>query len=281
MQDNTRMPAPDAVPGQDGNGFYRHVLETLERGAAPVLVGGTYAFSHYTGINRHTKDLDIFIREQDIGQVGAILKKAGYRIEMTFPHWLAKVCAGDAYIDLVFNSGNGVARVDDAWFEHADRADVLGVAARICPAEETIWSKAFIMERERYDGADVLHLLRARGAQLDWSRLFRRFEPHWRVLLSYLVLFGFVYPAQRNLVPATIMDELLERLRRETHSAPPRHDICLGTLLSREQYLNDVGTQGMQDGRVTPLGPMTAEDTARWTDAIPDDHHAPKGDSSG
>ena len=135
-----------------------------------------------------------------------------------------------------------------------------------------IWSKAFIMEKDRFDGADIAHLIRARGLQLDWARLFRRFEPHWRVLLSHLVLFGFVYPAHRNLVPAPIMDELIERLRKETHSEPPDSSICLGTLLSREQYLNDIRREGLQDGRITPVGKMTPEDTEQWTRAISDDH---------
>ena len=53
------------------------------------------------------------------------------------------------------------------------------------------------MERERYDGADIAHLLRARADQLAWRRLLRRFGPHWRVLLGHLVLFGFVYPGER------------------------------------------------------------------------------------
>lgn len=133
-----------------------------------------------------------------------------------------------------------------------------------------IWSKAFIMERERFDGADVVHLLRACGERLDWQRLFRRFEPHWRVLLMHMVMFGFVYPSDRHLVPVGIMDELIERLRRETHSPAPQHALCLGTLLSREQYLNDIDEQGLQDGRIVPIGNMTNEDISVWTQAIPD-----------
>ena len=31
-------------------------------GEVPFLVGGAYAFAHYTGIVRHTKDLDLFVR---------------------------------------------------------------------------------------------------------------------------------------------------------------------------------------------------------------------------
>ena len=75
-----------------------------------------------------------------------------------------------------------------------------------------IWSKAFIQERERFDGADVIHLLRETGPSLDWPRLLMRFGDHWRVLLSHLILFGFVYPDKRQNVPAWVMDELMRRL---------------------------------------------------------------------
>jgi len=48
------------------------------------------------------------------------------------------------------------------------------------------------MERERYDGADIAHILRARAADLDWERLLERFAGHWHVLLSHLILFEYL-----------------------------------------------------------------------------------------
>jgi hypothetical protein len=125
-----------------------------------------------------------------------------------------------------------------------------------------------VMERERHDGADVAHLLLACGPRLDWPRLLRRFGPHWRVLLSHLVLFGYVYPGERARVPRWVMDELLQRLHAETLRPPPRTRLCAGTLLSREQYLQDVETLGYQDVRMTPLSTMSDSDVADWTAAI-------------
>ncbi|HJV74403.1 MAG TPA: nucleotidyltransferase [Noviherbaspirillum sp.] len=268
---------PISCPGNDAasgtTAFYRHVLEILNAAGTPYLVGGAYALNRYTGINRQTRDLDLFIRRRDVEQIRTVLQDAGYNTELTFPHWLAKIHLDGAYIDLIFSSGNGIAEVDDAWFEYANEAPVLGVPTKICPPEEIIWSKAFIMERERYDGADIIHLLHACGDRLDWQRLFRRFDAHWRILLSHLILFGFVYPSRRALIPPAIMEELLNRLRNEIHSTAPQHDVCLGTLLSREQYLNDVGQQGLQDARIAPVGNMSIDEIAIWTQAIPPEHN--------
>ncbi len=126
------------------------------------------------------------------------------------------------------------------------------------------------MERERYDGADIAHLLHANAEQIDWDGLLERFGDHWRVLLAHLTLFGYIYPGERDRVPHWVMNRLLARLATEVRQ-PPAQDphICAGTLLSREQYLHDVEQLGYVDGRLTPASTMTPEDVAVWTEAIP------------
>jgi hypothetical protein len=248
--------------------FYRRILQVLERCGVPVLVGGAYALAVYTGIERRTKDFDLFLRRSDYDRAARVLEAIGYPTELTFPHWLGKARAGAWFIDLIFDSGNGVARVDDGWFAHAVDADVLGVPAKIVPAEEMIWSKAFVMERERYDGADIAHLLRARANMLDWSRLLDRMGRNWRVLLGHLVMFGYVYPGERAQVPAWVMHDLIDRLQREIDVPDANTGLCRGTLLSREQYLHDVQREGYVDARVPPHGTMRVEDVATWTEAI-------------
>jgi hypothetical protein len=147
---------------------------------------------------------------------------------------------------------------------------VLGVPVCVANAEDGILSKSFIMERERYDGADVAHLLHSAAEQLDWNGLMERFGPHWRVLLAHVTLFGYVYPGERHRIPAWVLEELMGRLATET-SQPPASDphVCAGTLLSREQYLHDVEQLGYVDGRLTPASTMTEQDVAVWTEAIP------------
>jgi predicted nucleotidyltransferase len=250
--------------------FYRRVLQALSDAGIPFLVGGAFAHACYTGIRRSTKDLDLFIKRNDYERIEAVMHAAGWRTEMTYPHWLAKVYAGEDFIDLIFNSGNGLTPVDERWFRHNPEADILGVPVRIANLEDGLLSKAFIMERERYDGADVAHLIQANAERMDWKGLVERFGDHWRVLLAHLSLFGFIYPGERHRVPAWVMDHLMARMAEETRQ-PPASDphVCAGTLLSREQYLHDVERLGYVDGRLTPASTMTPEDVATWTDAIP------------
>jgi hypothetical protein len=251
--------------------FYRRTVRALTRAGVPFLVGGAYAFAQFTGIIRHTKDFDVFVLPQDAGRALAALDAAGCRTEITFAHWLGKARCGEDFVDVIFGAGNGVAGVDEGWFEHAVPGKVFGLPVQLCPVEETIWTKSFIQERERFDGADVAHLLRACGPDLDWPRLLERFGEHWRVLLGHLVLFGFIYPAERRKVPAWVMHELTRRLDAETRDGAAEEATCRGTLLSRAQYLYDIEHAGFQDPRLRPRGGLTRSQVARWTAAIKDD----------
>ncbi|HEX5270874.1 MAG TPA: hypothetical protein VFW33_10320 [Gemmataceae bacterium] len=255
--------------------FYAEAMRALDEAGVPFLVGGAYALHAYTGIERHTKDFDVFVRPADCRRALGALAAMGCRTELTFPHWLGKAYRGDDFIDVIFSSGNGVATVDDSWFEHAVAEEVLGRRARLVPAEEIIWQKSFIQERERYDGADVAHIIRALGPDLDWRRLLARFGPHWRVLFGQLVTFGFVYPSERDRVPAWVMNDLTTRLLAEVTASPPEGRVCQGTLLSREQYLIDIERWGYTDARERPQGPMSHADIVRWTQAITTDPSPP------
>jgi hypothetical protein len=247
--------------------FYRDALDLLTRSRIPFLVGGAFAFLHQTGIDKSTKDLDIFIRPVDVPRVLEAARKAGYGAELVYSHWLAKLKAPEGFVDVIFSSGNGVAVVDEGWFEHSREVELLGLPVRIAPVEESLWSKAFVMERERYDGADVAHIILAHGPTLDWRRLIERFGPHWRVLLSHLVLYGFIYPSERSRVPPWVVEELADRLLTETEAPDPADPVCNGTLLSWAQYLGDVLSGTFRDGRIRPYGSMTAQEVARWTAA--------------
>lgn len=269
-------PARDAassgapLPGDEACRAYRRVLRALDAAAVPFLVGGAVALSIASGVRRPTRDLDLFLRQADYPRAAATLEAAGWRTALAHPHWLGKARDGPHVVDLIFSSGNGLAAVDDGWFGHATAAEVLGERVLLVPPEEMLWSKMFVMERERFDGADVIHLLRACGPTLDWARLIARVGTHWRVLLAHLVLFGYVYPSERDRVPAEVTERLLWRLHAETLAPAPEGDLCRGTLLSRAQYLQDVEREGYGDARMRPHGPMSAGDIAAWTEAIPD-----------
>jgi hypothetical protein len=127
-----------------------------------------------------------------------------------------------------------------------------------------IWQKSFIMERERYDGADVAHLILAQGDRLDWQRVLNLFGRHWRVFLSHLILFDYIYPAEKAKVPAFVRHKLLDLLSQEVCQPASASRVCRGSFLSRAQFQVDIENWGYEDAR---LAHMSEEEVAQWSNA--------------
>jgi hypothetical protein len=235
----------------DGTGhaerYYGAALDSLLQSGVPFLVGGAYAMRQYADIYRETKDLDVFCVPGDHPRLLQVLSESGYRPEITDATWLAKAFSDDLYVDIIFGSANGACPVDDSWFAHAPQAELLGRAVRLVPPEEVLWTKMLVEDRHRFDGADVNHLLRKSGKNLDWKRLLRRMEPFWEVLFSHLLQFRFVYPAERDAVPAWLLTELQERLSSQLTVPLPVEKVCRGPLLSKTQYEIDIQEWGYRE----------------------------------
>ena len=88
------------------------------------------------------------------------------------------------------------------------------------------------------------------------------------MLLSHLILFGFIYPGERSLDPSALIKELMNRLQAELDVPTRDSKVCQGTLLSRAQYLVDIDEWGYEDARLAPRGAMTPEQVAEWTAGI-------------
>src|SRR5262249_19897782 len=97
------------------------------------------------------------------------------------------------------------------------------------------------------------------GPTLNWARLLRRFGPHWRVLLRYPLLFGYIYPSPRDRIPPPGLDGFLGRLQKGMTGPPPAPRGCPGTFLSQAQFVPDIERWGFLDVRFYP-GRTAAQD---------------------
>lgn len=221
--------------------FYLQVLEILQRQSIRFMVGGGVAMYHYTGIERDIKDLDIFCKVSEYAQILKVLADEGYQTELTDIRWLAKIFKDGHYIDIIFDTVNNICNVDDTWYTHAVNGTYEGISVYYVPAEELIWCKIYVQNRERYDGADLNHLLLKQGKNLDWERLLFRLERHWQLFLAQLLLFQFVYPADyHNILPKWLFDTLMERAREQYDLPPSVEKVCRGPIIDQTQYEVDI-----------------------------------------
>lgn len=247
---------------------YQPAMTGLRRSGIPFLVGGSFALASLTPLRRSLKDLDILVRRADVERALAFFAAEGWRVERTHAHWLVKaIDEGGGYIDIIFSSGNGLCVVDDEWFQNALPARILGNELLVCPIEEMVWTKAYVMERDRFDGADIAHLLRSCAGRMDWGRLLRRFGDHWPLLLAHLLLFDFIYPSDRGVIPDAVRRDLLGRLPERLPAGRPARPLCRGTLLSAFEYEDDV-FQGHEDARLLPFGNLTPPEVDEWRESL-------------
>ncbi len=253
----TPPPASELAPA-DADAFYTDSLRILHGSKIPFLVAGTFAVNCYTGINRPTKDIDIFCKPGDFPRILLYFKDRGYDTEIEDERWIAKVRRGECFFDVIFASAVAVITVTDDWFQESHPAEFYGVPVQLCPPTEMIWSKALLQLRHRYDGADVAHLILRQSERIDWRRLLNRMEQYWEVLLMHVLNFRFIYPSERENVPRWLYDELLLRAREHAELPLPQVKVCRGRLFSPADYRVDVAEWGFADV-VGPASPALAE----------------------
>ena len=239
--------AEPTLKNPESHAFYAEAICELTASGTPFLLAGTYALSAYTGITRETKDLDIFCKPGDFPRILALFKERGCAIAVEDERWLGKVFHGKHFFDVIFGSSNGAMPIGEAWFEHSRNVELFGVTVRIVGPTELVLSKAFIQQRHRYDGADIAHVLLKARDQIDWARLLGYLETYWEVLLMHLLNFRWIYPTERDAIPAWLLDELMDRLAKQRQLPPPQMKVCRGRMFSSIDYDIDVKEWGFAD----------------------------------
>jgi hypothetical protein len=243
------LPVTSSVPAdlpKKQETLAREVLMVLERQRIPYAVAGAFALLQHTGICRTTKDLDLFLTAESWSAALTYLQRHGFQCEICDPVWLAKVHRDNFFVDLITGMSNAAVSVEESWIRHAQPASVLGVQTRVLAPEELLVSKLFVTRRERFDGADIAHIIYGTAGDLDWGRILHLAGEHWEMLLWALVLFRYVYPAQTHYVPAVLWQDLLGRFQKLVLE-PDGKGRFRGSLIDDNMFAIDVKEWGLDD----------------------------------
>lgn len=231
---------------EDARDCYQGVLQALKEAAVPFAVSGGFAFHYHTGIWRATKDLDLVLTPDAVPAAFKVLQRRGFETWIEDPVWLAKARHSGYFVDLITGVGNATLCAEKSWIERAIPDEVLGIRCKVLRAEEMIASKLFVTRRERFDGADIAHLVKSCSQQLDWDRLFYLTHPHCDMLYWHLVLFAYIYPSHAGVVPADVWRKLTEDFRTRI-SHPNPDEPFRGSLIDPKMFAIDVDEWGQRD----------------------------------
>jgi hypothetical protein len=226
--------------------LYRDVLQAMNEHGIPYAVAGAFALQKYTGIWRETKDLDLFIKAEDVPAALKNLAERGFRCETLDPVWLSKAHRGEYFVDLISGMSNAVIMVDDSWMKRAQPTMIAGVKSQIISAEDLLASKLFVLRRERFDGADIAHIIYRMKGWLEWERVLELAGENWEIVLWSLMLFRYIYPAHTDYIPAHFWQDLLSRYMHLIEHPDP-HAPFRGSLVDENIFSIDIRDWGLED----------------------------------
>lgn len=234
---------PQVIP-EEQLSLFREVLTVLEKKKVPFAVAGAFALRQHTGISRDTKDLDLFLTYANAVKALKMLEREGFECEVCDPVWLYKAHRDEFFVDLITGMSNATIVVHDSWIKRAKPAVIYDVTTRVLAGEELIASKIFVTRRERFDGADIAHVIYGTQGRLEWQRILELVGENWEMLFWALVLFRYAYPAQTDFVPRQLWNELIERYKETvSHSDPAAR--FRGSLIDDKMFAIDVNEWGL------------------------------------
>lgn len=200
----------DRLPPEQWS-VYKTVMAHARHHGLQFAVGGGFATMTYTGEWRDTKDIDFFIMERDKDQMIRILSDSGladyYDQQAYERHWIYRSYKDEIIVDVIWAMANRRAVVDEAWLQ-VPEVQVDGERFRLVPVEETLWSKLYVLQRDRCDWPDGLSLIYSMGRDLNWRHLLQRVDEDAPLLSALLSVFGWLCPDRARELPSWLWAEL-------------------------------------------------------------------------
>jgi hypothetical protein len=201
----------NVLPAEHPN-VYKCVLEKMCAADVPFALGGGLALSVYTGCVRGSKDIDLYVLPKHRLAVIDILTGCGlqdyYSVKEYVRHWIYRGYVGEAIVDVIWAMANQRAEVDERWVTGGSMIRMFGTELRVVPVEELIWSKLYVLQRDRCDWPDILNLLNATAATVDWDHLLERVAEDSPLVKGLLSVFSWLCPVRARSVPRRIWDRL-------------------------------------------------------------------------
>jgi len=191
---------------------YQRVMHEARSAGIGFAFGGAFATAVYTGELRNTKDFDFYILPKDRENMKEAMDRAGltdYFDRLSYDRsWIYRASEGDVIVDAIWAMANQRSAVDTLWLSHGPLVEIRGEQLRAIPVEELIWSKLYVLQRERTDWGDVLNLIAAQADFIDWDRLLDRLSADAPLLTAVLAVFAWLDPNRARSIPDRIWNRV-------------------------------------------------------------------------
>ena len=190
---------------------YREVMRAVSEAHIPFAVGGGLAAMGYADQIRESKDLDLYINPDNRQPMISLLTGLGfhdYFDENPYErHWIYRSIRDGFIVDVMWAMANRRASVSDSWLR-GPSIDLEDFSIHLLPAEETLWTKLYVLQRDRCDWPDALNMLYILGPDLNWARLTELADADRELLAGMVAVFRWLCPARAGLLPPWLWSRL-------------------------------------------------------------------------
>jgi hypothetical protein len=178
--------------------LYGEVIGRALDSKMPFAVGGSLSMALYAGAIRPSRDLDLYVTPRTKDRMIDLLINMGfadfYDQRPYDRSWIFRSAFGDDIVDVIWGMANHRTEVDTAWIQRGPVVDFEGRSLRLIPVEELIWSKLYVLQKDRCDWPDILNLIGHCGASVDWPRLRDRLGDDIPLLDAVLSVYAWLRP---------------------------------------------------------------------------------------
>lgn len=213
--------------------IFAGVLRALQERGVPFLMAGGFVFSHYSGLWRNTKDMDIVVTRSQFDRAVEAVRSHGLAdLHPVLPYdrsWIFRGYRdsehGRTIVDVIHQFANHADVIDETWFQRGVAAEFAGERVEFVAPEDLIWMKLMVFQRERCDWPDLLNVIRGLRGQLDWERLLRNAGANALLVAALVDIYDWLCPAEREYIPAYVREELAHLRRHPEPARAPRNDL--------------------------------------------------------
>jgi hypothetical protein len=220
--------------------IYHAAIEVMRSTGRPFMLAGAFSLASYTGLWRNTKDLDFYVLPQDREPMIAALTHAGfvdYFHQLPYVrHWIYRAWKKECIVDIIWAMANQRAQVDENWFTYAPEVTVRGQPLLVVPAEELLWCKLYVLQKDRCDWGDVMNLVHSMGHELDWRHLIERMRDDLPLLIGLLNVYCWACPGAELHLPEQLR-AVLPHCANATNGGPVYDKSHLDLLDSRPWFI--------------------------------------------
>jgi predicted nucleotidyltransferase len=204
------MDLSELIPQEEWQA-YLPMLDKADEQGLRYCLGGGLAFSAYSHRRRNTKDVDLFIMQEELDRYLKLLQELGctdyFETEPYARSWIYRADCKGVILDLIWALPNHRLRVEDDWFARGKKVTVHGRDVELIPVEELIRTKIYVLQSDRCDWPDLWNVLYQESENIDWESLLEKMNPDEALLGSLLTVFFWLRPEAAAKIPQFVWEK--------------------------------------------------------------------------